>query len=133
MARVRLISGGPRSDRVARIDALIVERLSESLLIVPTDAYARRRAAALLTRTGCIAQLDPPVITFGELVNRILRDSPLRARDIAPLEQRILLSRAVAQARERGILEPLGAAADSEGFLDHLQSVVYELKQAAIE
>jgi len=133
MARVRVISGGPRSNRAAQIDAVMLDALPGSLLIVPTGAYARRRAAALLTRSGRGALLDPPVITLGELVNRILRDSQRRARDIAPLEQRILLARAAAKARQRGALDSLGAAGDSEGFLDHLLSVVYELKQAAIE
>ncbi len=133
MARVRLISGGPRSDRAAQIDALVLDRLEDSLLIVPTGAYARCRVAALLTQSGRAALLDPPVITFGELVDRILRGSQARARRIDPLEQRILLARAAEQAREKGALDALGDAAESEGFLDQLHSVILQLKQAAIE
>ncbi len=133
MAGVRLISGGPRSDRAAQIDTFVLERLSESLLIVPTDAYAQRRAAKLLTLTGRAAQLVPPVITFGKLADRILHSSEQRARDVTSLERRIILARAATQSRQQGALESLGMAADSEGFLDHLLSIINELKQAAIE
>jgi ATP-dependent helicase/DNAse subunit B len=133
MPRVRLISGAARSDRVQRMDALLLDRLGESLLIVPSGAYARRRAATILARTGRTALLDPPVITLGELVGRLLRRSPVPAHRVEPLEQRMLLGRAVARVRAAGRLEPLGAAGESEGFLDHLLSVIGQIKQAAIE
>ncbi len=133
MPRVRLISGASRSDRAHRIDTLLLDRLDESLLIVPSGAYARRRAAAILKRSGRAALLDPPVITLGELVERILRGSSKPVNRVGPLEQRMLLGRAVARVRSAGRLESLGSAGDSEGFLDHLLSVIGQIKQAAIE
>src|SRR6185436_4935916 len=88
MPRVLLISGAARSNRARQLDDLLCERFDESLLIVPSGAYARRRAGALLTRMGRGALLDPPVLTFGEFVGRLLKSSPYNARRIAPLEQR---------------------------------------------
>jgi len=133
MAFVRMITGTARSGRAGHLDALLLERLGESLLVVPTSAYARRRAGQLLKATGTAAMLDPPVVTFGELAKRILRGSSFDATPIGPLEQRMVLHRAIARARAAGSLDALGAASDSEGFLDHLLTIIGQLKQAAIE
>ncbi len=133
MPPVRMITGTSRSGRAAYIDRLLLERLTESLLVVPTTTYARRRTSGLLKQLGRAAILDPPVITFAELAKRILRGSGFDTTPIGPLEQRIVLQRAVARVRATGALESLDAAADSEGFLDHLLAIIGQLKQAAIE
>lgn len=133
MPFVRMITGTARSGRAGHIDALLRDRLDESLLVVPTSAYARRRAGVLLERTGRRAVLNPPVITFGELAKRILQGSEFEATPIGPLEQRSVLHRAIARSRAKGSLDLLGDASESEGFLDHLLTIIGQLKQAAIE
>ncbi len=133
MPRVRVIAGTARSDRAARIVALLAEDPDRSLLIVPTEQHAQLRTDSLLRAAGRAAFLDPPIVSFEGLVRRILRGAPLEHARIDALGQHLLLKRAVERVTATRALDTIGAAARTEGFLDHLLSVIGQLKQAAIE
>ena len=133
MPRVRVIAGTARSDRAARIDALLAHSPDRSLLIVPTQHHAQLRTEVLLRTSGRAAIFDPPVVTFDGLVRRVLRGTPLEHASIEPLRQHLLLRHVVERVAANGSLDAIGTAARTEGFLDHLQSVISQLKQAAIE
>lgn len=132
MPSVRLLTGTARSDRAARIDRLLIDRLDESLLIVPTHEYADRRTAEILETSGRPGFLYSPVITFQDFVTRILEGAPERHAKLRPLEQRILLQRALHRVREDDAVAAVGDAAETEGFLDHLLHIITQIKQAEV-
>ncbi len=132
MPSVRLLTGTARSDRASRIDRLLIERLDESLLIVPTRDYAERRTADVLEASGRPGFLHSPVVTFQNFVTRILEGAPGDHAKLAALEQRVIIERALQGARGGGALDALGGAEDTEGFADHLLHVITQIKQAEV-
>ena len=133
MAEVRLLTGTSRSGRAETIDGLLLERWNRAFLIVPTRSFARVRLLEILRHGGLPGVVGRPVLTFQEFAALLLGDEPGRATSLSSLEQRILLDRAIEHVRSSGGLGPIGDAGATEGFGNHMERVIAQLKQAAIE
>ena len=133
MARVRLYCGPHGSDRGQTIDDELLAQWGRALLIVPTHELASRRTEAVLTQGAKPGVWGQAILTFQDFVALLLQHSPNDNPRINPLEQRILLERAVARVRAAGGLDLAGQAGETEGFLTHVQRIIAQLKQAAIE
>ncbi|MEK7793530.1 MAG: PD-(D/E)XK nuclease family protein, partial [Candidatus Hydrogenedentota bacterium] len=130
---VEIIQGNARSDRSDRIDALLLAAWGAARLVVPTERYARRRLMTLLDRAGLPGAIGRPIIDFQSFVTDLLRGTAFERRRVDALEQRLLLQAAVAKAREAGKLAGFEAVSATPGFARHVQSVIAQLKQSAID
>lgn len=130
MAEARLITGASRSGRAQAIDNLLLERWGRALLIVPTRRVAQVRLRDVLERGTLPGVLGRPVVTFQEFAERLIGNRTTR---ITALEQRILLDKAIDTIRAGGGLASLRDAASTQGFVNHMQRVIAQLKQAAID
>ena len=130
---VRLYTGPSRSSRFNAIDELLVAHWDSALLIVPTREYAERRMLAILDTHGMAGAWGRKVLTFQDFVAQLLKNTSGESRRIDTLDQRILLQRAIDRIRADRSIELGDIAVDSEGFLSHVQSIVAQLKQAAVE
>lgn len=130
---VRLYTGPSRSSRSATIDELLVRQWDTSLLIVPTREYAERRKLAILSTHGLAGAWGPKVLTFQDFVAQLLKGTSGESRRIDTLDQRILLQRSIDRIRADHSIDLGKFVIDSEGFLSHVQRIVAQLKQAAIE
>ena len=133
MARVRLLSGPNRSGRSRAVNALLLERVDERVLIVPTRALAGERVDRLIAQGNLPGLLGSPVLTFQDFARQLLSGLPIESRMVSPMERRLLLESAIASLPREGALGALGKAAATEGFLSHLQRIIAGLKQAAVE
>jgi ATP-dependent helicase/DNAse subunit B len=130
---VRILTGPHRSQRAEAIDGLLRDALDRALLIVPTRRYARARTVAIIERFDLSGVLGQPVLSFEDFVASIVAGTPYEQRRIDPTEQRICLERAIAHVADSNGLETLATSAATEGFLRHIQRVIGQLKQGAIE
>ena len=130
---VRLYTGPSRSSRFNAIDKLLVAHWDSALLIVPTREYDGRRMLAILDTHGMAGAWGRKVLTFQDFVAQLLNGTSGESRRIDALDQRILLQRAIDRVRADRSIELGDIAVESEGFLSHVQSIVAQLKQAAVE
>ena len=130
---VRLHTGPSRSSRFNAIDELLVAHWDSALLIVPTREYAERRMLAILDTHGIAGAWGRKVLTFQDFVAQLLKGTSGESRRIDALDQRILLQQAIDRMRADRSSDLSDIAVDSEGFLSHVQSIIAQLKQAAVE
>ena len=133
MAEVRMLTGTSRSGRAETIDRLLLERWGRAFLIVPTRSFAQVRLLEILKRGGLPGAIGRPVLTFQDFAALLLGDEPGYATPLSSIEQRILIDRAIDDVRSSGGLEPIGDAGGTEGFASHMQRVIAQLKQAAVD
>ncbi|MCL4218312.1 MAG: exodeoxyribonuclease V subunit gamma, partial [Candidatus Hydrogenedentes bacterium] len=134
MAKVEAYLGPYASKRVDVIDRLFHTHAPHGLLLMPTTLSARRRLERLLL-TGPNAAFwgSPPVQTFQDFVERLLHGSDCDVVPLSPLAQRLLLEEVIARLHGDGKLDSIGAAAETPGFVSHVQRTIAQLKQAAVE
>ena len=134
MARVEAHVGPHASERVEVIDRLFHDGAPHSLLLTPTSLSAKRRLERLLL-TGPHAAFwgSPPVQTFQDFVERLLHGSDSGVVPLSPLAQRLLMEQVIARLHGDGKLGSIGAAAETPGFVSHVQRTIAQLKQAAVE
>ncbi|HIJ64391.1 MAG TPA: hypothetical protein HPP77_00465 [Candidatus Hydrogenedentes bacterium] len=132
MARVRLLCGSIRSGRRAAIDAIFCANRAHSTLITPSRRAATERAERLVLENHIPGFWGAQIVAFQAFVAWVLREDGIHANPVDELERRLVLERAVREARTAGALDTLGAAADTEGFLTHVLRVIEGLKQAAV-
>ena len=133
MAEVRLLTGTSRSGRAERIDALVLEGWGRAHLIVPTRHVAQRRLCQILERGNLPGAIGRPVLTFQEFAALLLDEGSTNRAPLSELEQRILIDRSIDALRRSGGLAAIGDAGGTEGFSNHVQRIIAQLKQAAIE
>jgi ATP-dependent helicase/DNAse subunit B len=111
---------------------MLAEEPESTRLIVPTQRGVGHRMRGMARGTGG-GFLGRPVVTFEEFASGLLRgtadDLPLVSRTM----QTLLLKGAVQKADADGVLEFLGEAARSPGFLNHVQHMIAQLKQGAVK
>lgn len=132
MARVRVLCGSARSERPRTINDLF-RHDDRTLLLVPARPEATRRTEQLILDSDLPGVWGRRVMTFEDFAEWLLRCEGIDATPIRDLERRLVLEEAVARARASGKLDHLGANAESEGFLTHIQRIIEQLKQAAID
>ena len=133
MAEVRLLVGTSRSGRTERIDDLLLEAWGRAHLIVPTRQFAQRRLGQVLERGKLPGAVGRPVLTFQEFAALLLDEGPMDRAPLPGLEQRILIDRSIDAVRRTGGLKAIGDAGETEGFANHVQRIIAQLKQAAID
>ena len=130
---VRLLCGTQGSNRAARIDEMLRDHWGRATLLVPTRQYAARRAVEIVLAGGLAGAWGRPVATFDDFAVDLLRASGRQPCLIRDFERRFLMERAVALVHERGALDDLGSAVETNGFVTHLLRTITQLKQAAID
>ena len=133
MPVVRLLGGSHLSERNQRIDELLLAHWGRALLLVPTQAYALQREHAFFLEHNLPGAWGPFIYTFAGFVEALLESTGRPVTLVSDTERRLILKQAVANAADSGLLDALGPAGGTEGFLSHLQRVVDSLKQAAVE
>ena len=133
MARVRMLCGPRRSERRAFLDALIQNNWGRAVLLAPTRTLAQHRLELLVIDGGLPGAWGRPVLTFQDFVVSLLRSEGHDATPIGDLERRILLDRVVAELANTPAFEALGDAARTNGFITHIQRIITQLKQAAVD
>ncbi|MBN2307506.1 MAG: PD-(D/E)XK nuclease family protein, partial [Candidatus Hydrogenedentes bacterium] len=109
-------------------------RWGRAVLLVPSAPLARRRAEGLILEgEGTAGAWGRPVQTFQDFVMGLLSSAGREGAVLGDLEQRYLLEQAVEGLRGRSALDAVGASATTPGFIRHMQRIVTDLKQAAIE
>jgi len=131
MPLVWWLAGTARSDRSARIDRAVLANLDRTLLIVPNRSHARQRLETLLAQSGRPGIVGSPVLNFEDFVRRLLAGTEHAHASLGGLAQRLILKQALEIARTAGALDAWGDAAQTDGFLNHLQHVIARIKQAA--
>ncbi len=133
MAQVHLYTGPHRSSRAEVLNAAVLQDWGHSRLLVPSRRYASQRTADLIEQRELPGAWGSPVLTFQDFALGLLAGTKHEQRLIGAFEQRILLKRVVDSAVPTGLLNFLGASAETEGFLTHLQHLIAQLKQAAVD
>lgn len=131
MARVSVLCGPWRSERAQRIDDLVASQWGRSLLLVPTPQRARHRREQVLLRGGLKGGWGDSVTTFRRFALDLLASARVPVRELSEVERRLLLEQVVARMRRNRSNPP--PALESRGFVSHLQHVITQLKQAAID
>lgn len=133
MATVRVIGGLGGSDRAAVVDEIFLRHWGRARLIVPTHRAAEYRVRALILAGKIPGVWGRPICTFEAFLTELLRGTVHEGRALAPLEERLLLRRALDRVRPQGLMDELAEAAETAGFLSHLRRIIGQLKQAAVE
>lgn len=133
MAQVTVYTGTSRSGRSDRIDGMLASEPESTRLIVPTQRGARQRMQDIVRRADCDGILGRSVVTFEEFASSLLKGTPDDLPLVSRTTQTLLLKRAVEKAYADGLLEFLGEAGQSPGFLNHIQHVIAQLKQGAVK
>ncbi len=105
--------------------------VGRALWLAPTLRGAAAVRQALL-HGGLEACLDPGVLTFDELADRVLTASGNRLRRISPSMQRALLARIVNRAVADNWLNALRESATRSGFVDLVADHLRELRRRGI-
>ncbi|MEX2306349.1 MAG: UvrD-helicase domain-containing protein, partial [Pirellulales bacterium] len=118
----------PREVRLSRSEKLALDRV---LWLAPNG-----RTAALvrsqLVAGGLDACLRPGIVTFHQLTDLILTDTPERLRRLPPVAQRELLRRVINDALAANELALLAEAARRSGFILLLAEHIGELKRRGV-
>ncbi len=133
MAEVRLICGPWRSKRTQQIDDIVLAHGDRALLLVPTGLQANQRIENLVLNSNRPGFWGRPVSTFPEFVKALLQKERFVFRSVEGLERRLLLERVIYEQGAAGKLDMLRDAAQTPGFVSHIERVVTQLKQATVE
>ncbi len=133
MARVHMLCGPQRSERRASLDALVQDNWGRAVLLAPTRTLVQRRLERILLDGKLPGAWGRPVLTFQDFVVSLLRSEGHDASPIGDLERRILLDRVVTGLAGTPAFDTLGDAVQTNGFITHIQRIITQLKQAAVE
>ena len=120
-ATLAYIAAGPLEDLIVQHGEQFMDRIE---LEAGREPKVRRALRGVWGR---------PILTFQDFVGEMLARTPYEAVRADDVHLSLLLERAVDRVEAASHLKELGPAAKTEGFLNHVQSVVAQLKQAAIE
>ncbi|NQU75867.1 MAG: hypothetical protein HQ546_06090, partial [Planctomycetes bacterium] len=102
------------------------------LLLAPnrmTVRYLRRR---LLDRSKPAVLVEPRVMTFGQLAERVLLAAGVQYRPISPVHRLAALRSIIADLAQLGRLKALHHVADTPGLVSAVDRCISELKRAAV-
>ena len=134
MADVRVIYGTERSTRTQVINKLIAEQWCHAILLVPTHHHATIRTEEILLNYDMEGVWDRHVLTFPDFVSRLLKNECVEPNLLTDLERSFLFERAIESVCSNEDLdETLRMALKTEGFLSHIERVISQLKQSAVE
>lgn len=134
MATARILSGPQSSARNHAVLVALVKQWGRALLLVPSRECARDTQRVLLKDFDIPAILGQPVMTFQDFVDHIRADaaeSP--GRMVSEYERRMLVEQALAKAVAQSGPEAEGLALHTPGIVSHVQRLIAELKQVAVE
>jgi ATP-dependent helicase/DNAse subunit B len=115
------------------MDDLMRKHWGQAIFLVPTRQIGARRTERLILEGNLSGAWGRRVLTFEDFVRWLLDTAHTDATAIDDFERTMLLQDAVARVKQAGGLEVLGEAAESAGFLTHMQRIVAQLKQAAVD
>ncbi|HUS79624.1 MAG TPA: UvrD-helicase domain-containing protein, partial [Armatimonadota bacterium] len=104
-----------------------------ALLLLPTSLACQRTVRALVEGGDLPGLLDPRVLTFPDLADRILRANHEAVARATPWQQHLLMRSVLADLCAKGELAELGPMCEFPGFVDELCELVEEIKRAAID
>lgn len=133
MAQTRLIQGTNRSDRPARVDALVREHWGRAILLVPSQAQAMRRVESLLLGGDLPGVWGRPVRALTDFTEVLLVAEGKPIRRLDDVERRLMLDRVLASLHASGAVPGMPDPDATPGLGRHLLQVIGQLKQAAIE
>lgn len=133
MARVQVYMGTHQSTRRSEIDARLIANLENTRLIVPTQRTVQQRTRRILSEHALPGLLGNPIVTFEKFAEALLDDSTAIRLRVPALTQHVLLQQAIEKQRGSESFAFLGEAAQSAGFLQHVQRIISQLKQSAID
>ena len=133
MANVKIFTGTARSTRSQHIDDHLIAAPESTVLIVPTQRAANSRTRAIAASFPAQGLLGRPICTFQEFASGLLKNTPDDLPLVSRTSQYLLFKDAIRHVESEGSLEFLGDAAHSPGFLHHIQHIIAQLKQAAVE
>ncbi|MFP4502513.1 MAG: PD-(D/E)XK nuclease family protein [Candidatus Hydrogenedentota bacterium] len=131
MASNTLFYGTAASERAAAIDRTVREHAGRALLVTPTRAYARYRAADLVRAHGLPGLWDDPVREFNDFARALLAAEGVPPLVVSDLERGLLLQGCLRNLPDT-VAVPEGLR-ESTGLAAHLLRIITQLKQAAIE
>jgi len=134
--RVCIWSGPARSGKTHRLLQRYAEKLASrtpgtALWLAPTQRSAADVRAKLLA-SGKAALFAPAVKTFDRFAQEVLEASRKPVRALAPLMQRRLIERLIAEAIAAGRIQHFAGIADRPGFVDLVVAFIRELKRLEI-
>lgn len=134
MAQVTTYTGSASSTRSAALDRHLLEVPETTCIIVPTQRAAQQRMRQLLAaHPEGKGFLGRPVMTFQDFAAGLLEGSDDHFPLVSPTTQHLLLKRSIQLAQDGSMLDFLGEAVDRPGFIHHIQRVIAQLKQSAID
>jgi ATP-dependent helicase/nuclease subunit B len=134
---VALLVGPARSGKSTLVRELYRRTADEigrarCVVVVPNRPSVEAMRDALLDASATGVILQPLVMTFAALGERILSSAGAGGRFVNAFGRRLLLARVVARLNDEGRLGPLSAVADTPGLVASLDRTVAELKAAAV-
>ncbi|MFP6584652.1 MAG: PD-(D/E)XK nuclease family protein [Candidatus Hydrogenedentota bacterium] len=133
MAQVRVLTGLAWSTRREDIDRLLLSDLDTTRLIVPTQRTVQQRTRRILASAEISGLMGHPIVNFAKFAEELLEGTPESRRPVPALTQHLLLRHALERCAKEGALDFLGEVALSAGFLSHVQRVISQLKQSAVD
>lgn len=133
MSRVLLYTGGLRSGRERAIDSFAAEHWGQSLLVVPSRHEAIERSSRIIKDFNLPGAWGASVVSFEDFAMELLRSEGIFPHILDEFDRRSVVENVIRAMRSSGSLEPLGSAADSAGFANHILRVITKLKQAAVD
>jgi ATP-dependent helicase/nuclease subunit B len=133
MAEIRIYCGANRSHRVGRVDMAARERAGRTLIVTPTEPYARVRRERLLLEEASAGAWGYPVRAFADFAQWLLASEGIHADRMNDFERRLVLESCLDGLKDQDLLGPLADAHGTAGLPRHLLRVITQLKQAAIE
>ena len=130
MARVHLHGGADAPSRAEALDRVFLDGQPAARLLLPTRAAARTRMERLV-RGGLVPGfIGRPVLTFEDFAGRLVETAYPSHGRIGPLERRLLLEEILAA---QGAANPLRLTRENRGIVVHVERLITQLKQAAVE
>lgn len=135
-APVVLLRGPAASGKTATALALYrhhAQADQRCLFLVPNAPAARVVRARLLAEAPGGVVVQPRVMTFADLVGRLLAEGDFPGAMLSPFRRHLLLRGIVDDLNARGELAALAPVADTPGLVVCLDRAIAELKRAAVE
>ena len=134
MAQVTTYTGTTASLRAQAIDHQLLNAPTQTRLIVPTQRAVQQRMQTLLQNSpNAQGFLGRPIVTFQDFASSLLEGSDDHFPLVSPTSQQLLLKRSIQLANDEALLDFIGDAANRPGFVHHVQRVIAQLKQDAID
>ncbi len=133
MAEVRLYTGTQRSRRAAFLDEVMRAHWETAVFLLPTRELAARRLERLVLENHLDGMWGRKIQTFEQFAISLISKDGVVPKPIDEFERSLLLEDCIARLAARGTLSAIGESASGPGFLAHMQRIIAQLKQGAIE